>query len=147
MKQLPWLVLLLCNGLIALAQDTGLNAPEGIALHGYDLVSYFRQEPSPGTEDFKTSYKGIVYQFSNDANLMEFIENPEKYLPKYGGWCAYAMGVNGEKVDVDPNTYKIIDGELYLFYNSLLNNTLKKWNRQEKSLLKQANKNWMLQNN
>ena len=60
----------------------------------------------------------------------------------FGGWCAYAMGDNGEKVDIDPETFKIIDGKLYLFYNAYFNNTLNSWNKDEKNLKNKANNNW-----
>ncbi|MCH2216056.1 MAG: hypothetical protein MK086_12885 [Flavobacteriales bacterium] len=70
-----------------------------------------------------------------------FSKNPENYLPQYGGWCAYAMGVKGEKVDVDHETFKVWDGKLYLFYNKYFNNTLKYWNDDEASLKPQADIN------
>jgi hypothetical protein len=74
--------------------------------------------------------------------LLKFKANPEKYKPAYGGWCAYAMGENGEKVKVDPETYKIVDGKLYLFYNFWTTNTLDDWNKNEKKLKEAADRNW-----
>ena len=74
--------------------------------------------------------------------IVDFLKNPKNYEPQYGGWCAYAMGSNGEKVEVDPETYKILDGKLYVFYNAYFNNTLKSWNKDEAKLKKQADKNW-----
>ena len=44
------------------------------------------------------------------------------------------MGTKGAKVSVDPETFKIIDGKLYLFYNSFFNNTLKDWNKDEANM-------------
>ena len=58
------------------------------------------------------------------------------------GWCAYAMGAKGEKVEVDPETFKIVDGKLYLFYNKFFNNTLESWNKDEARLRSNADKNW-----
>ena len=63
-----------------------------------------------------------------------FASNPAKYEPQYGGWCAYAMGHDGSKVEVDPETFKIINGKLFLFYNRFFNNTLKTWNQDESKL-------------
>ena len=80
--------------------------------------------------------------FANEPNLNKFKATPEKYEPVYGGWCAYAMGEKGEKVEVDPETFKILDGRLYLFYNSWGNNTLTKWNKNEKTLKMQGDQNW-----
>ncbi|OYZ43692.1 MAG: YHS domain protein, partial [Sphingobacteriales bacterium 24-40-4] len=48
----------------------------------------------------------------------------------------------GEKVSVDPETYKIVNGKLYLFYNQFFNNTLKDWNKDEVNLMTKANTNW-----
>ncbi|HZE82850.1 MAG TPA: YHS domain protein, partial [Puia sp.] len=64
------------------------------------------------------------------------------YEPQYGGWCAYAMGKDGSKVEVDPGTFKIVNGKLFLFYNRFFNNTLKTWNKDEDHLHKNADNNW-----
>ena len=71
-----------------------------------------------------------------------FIKESDKYEPQYGGWCAYAMGDSGEMVEIDPETFKILNGKLYLFYNSWLNNTKVKWDQNEENLKKSADKNW-----
>ena len=75
-------------------------------------------------------------------NLTLFKQSPSTYEPAYGGWCAYAMGNSGEKVEVDPSTFKVIDGKIYLFYNFYFNNTLKSWNKMEPDLKAKAEKNW-----
>ena len=62
-------------------------------------------------------YNGTTYRFISQQNREEFAKNPARYEPQYGGWCAYAMGKQGEKVEVDPETFKILDGKLFLFYN------------------------------
>jgi YHS domain-containing protein len=118
------------------------NLKEDIALAGYDPVSFFNGKPLEGSSDFKTSSKGITYLFASAVNLEKFKANPAKYEPAYGGWCAYAMGANGEKVKVDPETYKIYEGKLYLFYNFWGNNTLDDWNKNEKELKKSGDRNW-----
>lgn len=63
-------------------------------------------------------------------------------MPQYGGWCAYAMGETGDKVKIDPETFRITDGKLYLFYNFRGNNTLIPWKQNELPLMEKANKNW-----
>ncbi|HMP92338.1 MAG TPA: YHS domain-containing (seleno)protein, partial [Phnomibacter sp.] len=80
--------------------------------------------------------------FASQANRDLFLKNYKAYVPQYGGWCAYAMGDSGEKVTIDPETFKIVDGKLYLFYHSWTNNTLTKWNKDEGKLKANANKNW-----
>ncbi len=118
------------------------NVKKNVALEGYDPVSYFDGKPTVGKEDLKFSYEGIVYQFSSQTNLNKFKSKPSIYEPQYGGWCAYAMGESGEKVKVDPETYKVLNGKLYLFYNFWGSNTLEDWNKNEKKLLESGDKNW-----
>ena len=118
------------------------NIENGIALQGYDPVSYFSGKPMRGNKKITYTYEGVIYNFANEANLATFKKSPEVYEPAYGGWCAYAMGESGEKVDIDPQTFKIKDGKLYVFYNRFFNNTLDKWNKNEKSYKSKADANW-----
>lgn len=118
------------------------NLKKQIALDGYDPVSYFDHKPTEGKFELKYSFKGVLYLFATTQNLTKFKTTPEKYEPAYGGWCAYAMGETGEKVKVDPETYKIIEGKLYLFYNFWGNNTLTDWNKKEKILKTKGDQNW-----
>lgn len=113
-----------------------------LGIQGYDPVSYFSGKPKEGKKEFAITYEGIVYRFISQSNMELFKANPSKYEPAYGGWCAYAMGKNGEKVEIDPETYKITDGKLYLFYNKFFTNTLPDWNKSEAMLKKQADENW-----
>ena len=125
------------------AQSTFLNTEDGLALEGYDPVNYFvAKKALEGRKNFSFSHNGVTYRFANQQNLELFRKQPEKYLPMYGGWCAYAMGASGEKVEVDPETFKVVDGKLYLFYNKYFNNTLTKWNENEAGLMKKADANW-----
>lgn len=134
--------LIIFSTVLLRAQHSDINSNNGIALEGYDPVSYFNGKPSKGSPDIPAIQNGITYWFSNEANRNVFSASPERYLPEYGGWCAYAMGLDGARVSVDPETFKIKDGRLFLFYNSLLNNTLKKWNKKESELLPNADINW-----
>jgi len=112
-------------------------------LNGLDVTTYFSKNvPEKGNSKFSAKYGGMIFYFSTEANQKSFIVNPEKFLPAYGGWCAYAMGLNGEKVEVDPYTFKVVDNKLYLFYNFYFNNTLKDWNKDEKNLQRSADLNW-----
>jgi hypothetical protein len=52
------------------------------------------------------------------------------------------MGAKGENVEVDPETFKIVNGKLFLFYNAYFNNTLKSWNKDEANLNRKADANW-----
>jgi len=129
-------------GRLMAGEPVVFNRYTGLAIDGYDPVSYFDGKPAEGDSKFSNTHKGVTYLFSSLVNLNKFKANPEKYEPAYGGWCAYAMGENGEKVKIDPETYKIIEGKLFLFYNFWGNNTLSDWNKNEKSLKSKADLNW-----
>jgi YHS domain-containing protein len=118
------------------------NVKKNVAMEGYDPVSYFDGEPLEGKPEVKLNYKNVTYQFASQANLAKFKLNPEKYEPAYGGWCAYAMGESGEKVKIDPETFTILEGKVYLFYNFWGNNTLEDWKKNEKKLKNTADLNW-----
>ena len=146
MKKLIFLSLLFSAHLVVAQSDEArkknFNIKKNIAIEGYDPVSYFDNKPIEGESKWAFSHKGVTYQFSSTANLAKFKTNPEKYEPAYGGWCAYAMGETGEKVKIDPETFKIVEGKLFLFYNFWGNNTLIDWNKTEKSLKAKADQNW-----
>lgn len=119
------------------------NLEKGLAIQGYDPVSYFTQKKAvKGKTSIATTFEGVTYYFASNENKEIFKKNPSGYEPQYGGWCAYAMGSNGEKVEVDPETFKIVNGKLFLFYNAYFNNTLKSWNKDEVNLNRKADANW-----
>lgn len=119
------------------------NVEDNLAIEGYDPVAYQTVHKAlVGKDDLSYTHQGVRYHFVTLANRELFIKNPSKFEPAYGGWCAYAMGATGEKVSVDPETFKIIDGELYLFYNRFFINTITSWNKDQEHLKTQADKNW-----
>lgn len=115
-----------------------------VAVSGYDVVAYFTQSKAvKGDAKFVANADGVLYYFRSQANKDLFLKGYKKYEPQYGGWCAFAMGDYGKKVEIDPETFKITDGKLYLFYHSWTNNTLTKWNKDEVKLKTNADKNWL----
>lgn len=118
------------------------NVRKNVAIEGYDPVSYFEGEPKEGKAEITFTHKGVRYQFATQINLTKFKAAPDRYEPAYGGWCAYAMGETGEKVKIDPETFKIVNGRLYLFYNFWGNNTLTDWNKNEVKLKASGDRNW-----
>lgn len=118
------------------------NLKKGLAIQGYDPVAYFTENKAvEGSDKISHTKADITYHFSSTKNRQLFIENPERYEPEYGGYCAYAMA-DGDKVRIDPETFKIIDNKLYLFYNFRFTNTLKSWNKDQVNLLPKANTEW-----
>ena len=119
------------------------NVENKVAIQSYDPVAYFTQKKAvKGKSSITSTYEGVTYNFSSQTNKDAFLKSPTSFEPQYGGWCAYAMGDSGEKVEIDPDTFKIIDNKLYLFYNKFFNNTLKSWNKDESNLKKKADSNW-----
>ena len=118
------------------------NIKKKVAIGGYDPVSYFDNNPQEGELSHSAIHEGVTYLFASSANKSKFEKSPTEYLPQYGGWCAYAMGAKGDKVKVDPETYKIVSGKVYLFYNFYFTNTLDSWNEDEVGLKKKADQNW-----
>jgi YHS domain-containing protein len=127
----------------AVLRTKDFNLEKGLAIQGYDPVAYFTQsKAAKGNKQFAASAEGVTYYFSTAANKELFVKDYKKYEPQYGGWCAYAMGATNDKVEIDPETFKIMGGKLYLFYHSWVNNTLNKWNKDEASLKSKADINW-----
>ena len=121
-----------------------LNLKEGLAIQGYDPVAYFTQNKAiEGKKTISQNYNGATYYFSSEANKATFTKDPAKYEPAYGGYCAYAMAF-GDKVKIDPETFKVKEGRLFLFYNFRFNNTLTDWNKDEANLYKKAEEEWIL---
>jgi YHS domain-containing protein len=119
------------------------NIEKSVAIQGYDPVAYFTQNKTiKGKKDFAVAAEGVTYYFATAENKELFRKDYKKYEPQYGGWCAYAMGATGEKVEIDPETFKIVGGKLYLFYHSWTNNTLTKWNKDEANLKPKADASW-----
>ncbi len=116
----------------------------GIALSGYDPISYFDNAPQKGKAELAFTQEGITYHFANQANLDKFKANPAKYEPVYGGWCAYAVGSYSGKTKSNPLCYKIGEnGKLYLFYGKgESKKVLELWNKDEAQMLPKSVENW-----
>ncbi|NJB81342.1 YHS domain-containing (seleno)protein [Wenyingzhuangia aestuarii] len=128
---------------ISFAQKKDYNLKKGYVAEGYDVVSYFDNKAEEGKKEFTTTYDGAKFKFVNQEHLNTFKNNPKKYVPQYGGWCAYALGANNTKYNINPKTFEVRDGKLYLFYNSWGVNTLKKWNDENpKELKEKADSYW-----
>lgn len=128
--------------LLALQHTQWNTSKGGIAIEGFDPVSYFDGVPKEGLDAYSFTLDGAVFKFSSEKNLEKFKLAPGKYVPEYGGWCAYAMADSGDKVSINPRTFKITQGKLYLFYNAWGTNTLKPWEENEEEFQEKADDNW-----
>jgi hypothetical protein len=119
------------------------NLKKGYVAEGYDVVEYFSNNAAKGIKKYTATFKKVKFKFISAKNVEAFKSNPEKYIPQYGGYCAYAIGKSAEKVSINPKTFEIRDGKLYLFYNTWGTNTLKLWVKEgAKELQEKADKNW-----
>ncbi|AEH01133.1 YHS domain-containing (seleno)protein [Lacinutrix sp. 5H-3-7-4] len=132
-------------GIIAAQAQTDYNTKKGFIAEGYDVVSYFNNKAEKGNKNYTATFDGAKYKFSTKAHLEKFNTNPKQYIPQYGGYCAYAIAEKGKKVSINPETFEIRNGKLYLFYNSWGNNTLDSWLENDvKGLIKKADQSWRL---
>lgn len=140
------LIIVLCP-LTVFAGDWNTNE-QGVVLNGYDVVSYRTDDKAvEGSADFLAEHDGVAFYFVNQVNKNLFIENPEAYTPKYNGYCAFAIGKNGAKVSANPETFKMYNGELLVFFNDMYEgnkfNTKVPWNQDESELYSKAQHNWV----
>jgi hypothetical protein len=113
-----------------------------LALQGYDPVAYFDGgKPAKGSPDITADVGGVTYRFASADHRDRFLADPAKYQPAYGGWCATAMAKN-KKVEIDPTSFKITDGRLFLFYKDLFSDARKPWVKDEANLRDKADANW-----
>ena len=108
-------------------------------LKGYDPVSYFVENaPVAGQSAIAASFDGDTYFFASEDNKKAFLDDPEKFIPQYDGHCSYGVSL-GQKFDIDPLAYRIVDGRLFL---QLDPGTRKLWMEAEAENIRVADKNW-----
>jgi len=116
-----------------------------LAIDGYDPVAYFPEgggTPAKGSAEIKVDYRGATYRFVNADHKQKFEQNPAKYEPAHGGWCSWAIR-EGDTVEIDPKSYIVRDGRLFLFYNGWLGDTRAKWIKgQHATYLTEADTSW-----
>ena len=115
--------------------------PNGIALSGVDVVSYHKPSgPLIGSAEFAVTHGDLTYHFMSAAHATEFSADPDRYLPKYLGWCATSLAV-GALTCPNPLNYKIENGELLLFETTGFTNGQNLWNADPLDYRRRADKN------
>jgi len=121
---LPWNLSKIAKdkGIVVLAEKTTKRAPKarmnvdssGVVLKGYDPVAYFTlNQAVKGNPAIQTRYRGAIYHFVSGADKAAFDKNPSRYVPQYGGFCAYHLS-RGRMRDSDPTAFLIYKGKLYV---------------------------------
>ncbi len=117
----------------------------GVGLEGFDPVSYWPEgggRPTQGTIKLTYTHGGVAYRFASEGNLEAFKAAPERFLPQYGGYCAWAMGAIDQRVEVNPKHFVIRDGRLYLFFSDANVVTRDAWKKDAAALIGKADGNY-----
>jgi len=120
--------------------STGITtAGVPLGLHGVDAVALTTiHDVSEGTAEHTVIVDGVAYYFASTQSAAKFEASPEAYLPKFGGFCAFAIAL-GKKFDGDPRYADIVDGKLYLFVNAAI---FDKYKANSREILRKANHVW-----
>ena len=123
----------------AAAEDPVFTARGNLAIRGYDPVAYFTEEKAvKGDKDFTLGWQGADWRFASAGNRDAFSEDPEKYAPQYGGYCAWAVSRN-YTAPTDPDAFTLVNGKLYLNYNKRV---MRQWLEDRDRNIEQADENW-----
>ena len=111
---------------------------EGIAIQGFDVVSYQEKRAEKGRKEFSADYGGVSWYFATGDHRDQFRQNPERFLPEYGGFCAYSVG-RGYPATADPRAFALEDRKLYLFFDKAVQTV---WEQDQHRLVTAANRSW-----
>ncbi len=148
MRPLAWLLCLsvlaalAAAGPQAFAAETAVNVnSEGVAIDGYDTVSYFTPVGARrGKPDFQAEWAGAIWHFATAEILAAFESEPERYAPQFGGWCAFALSTGHYASDVDPReAFTLRDDKLYLNWSRRVK---QRWLREVEDNIATAESNW-----
>jgi len=141
MKRLLILVLLTVALPLFAQTKTLLNLDKvGVAIQGYDPVAFFTDgKPVKGSDQFISKHGGAVYKFASAEHKAQFDQQPAKYAPEFGGYCAYGVSRN-KLVEIDVDAFQIIEGKLILQYSKGVRND---FNKDQSGNLAKAKNNWV----
>jgi YHS domain-containing protein len=112
---------------------------QGLALGGYDPVAYFTLgKATIGKAEFSAVHDGATYRFLSAAHRDAFLAEPARYLPQYGGYCAYAAA-QGYKANADATAWHVVDGRLFVNYNQWV---ARSWAAKAPEYIKTGDSNW-----
>ncbi len=123
----------------ALAAKPSVYATDGIAINGYDPVAYFTMsKPVEGDMAYASDWEGVKMLFSSAKNKAMFDADPEKFAPKYGGYCAYAVSKGGTAT-TSPDAWTVHEDRLYLNFNTTVRGI---WDQDRPGNIAKADANW-----
>jgi hypothetical protein len=139
MRRLAIVFLFVLTNVMVNAQKAEVFSTSAGAIKGYDPVAYFTVgKPVKGDPKISFRWNDADWYFSSQANLDAFKSSPEQHAPQFGGYCAYGVSDN-HKAPTEPDAWTIVDGKLYLNYNSEVKSV---WNKDRADHIKKANELW-----
>ncbi len=117
------------------------NAGDDLAASGRDVVAYFSLDSGDGvmgSAEFSMEHKGTTFQFASAENLATFQSDPDRYAPRYGGYCAFAMS-RGYFASGDPDAWSVHEGALYLNVSKTIR---ARWALRRAANIEAGDKNW-----
>ncbi|ETX27136.1 YHS domain-containing (seleno)protein [Roseivivax isoporae] len=119
---------------------TPVFAVDGVAIRGTDPVAYFREgRPVHGDAAFEAEWNGARWRFANGGNRDEFLAAPDRFAPRYGGFCAWAVAARGELYSIQPRNWSIVDDRLYLNFNDDIQ---RRWEADIPGFIAEADRRW-----
>jgi hypothetical protein len=114
-------VLIVFGPLLSLAATTErvvVDPQSGLALYGFDPVSYFTEgQPALGAADFEVRVAGVSWRFRNEGNRAAFATNPEIYTPRFGGYDPLGVA-RGVATPGHPQLWVRRHDRIYLFHKA-----------------------------
>jgi YHS domain-containing protein len=124
---------------VAALPRISVSGPDNVAIKGYDPVAYFLNSRAElGSKTFTYRWSGATWEFSSATHLAAFKANPDKYVPQYGGYSAYAVAENAPAA-ADPRIWTVLDGKLYLNTSEAVR---KLWLAEIEGYIETADANW-----
>lgn len=115
------------------------TGPDNVAIKGYDTVAYFTDgRPMKGKSEFAYTWNDVEWHFASAAHRDLFAQDPERYAPQFGGFCAMGLTTD-QKAAADPTAWTIVDGKLYLKFSQ---GARDRWRADEAANIKKAEANW-----
>ena len=116
---------------------TSAGAP--LALHGVDPVAFVDLGVRiPGSSAHVAAHDGVAYYFDSAENRKRFEASPERYQPRFGGFCTFGVSV-GKKFDGNPTFAAVENGELFVFLNETV---YREFRKDPRGTIAKAEKNW-----
>ncbi len=130
---------LACLPLAATADELWYPYDSNLGADGYDVVAYFEvADAVRGSERFVAEHGGTRWLFSSEHNLAAFEAEPARYVPQYGGYCAFAMGLGLDEYG-SPEEWAVHDGRLFFNANAFAGFM---WGLGQRTLIDRADSKW-----